>query len=422
MTLPVAIVGGGLAGLSCALSLREAGVEFRLSDADQRLGGRVQTDEVDGFRLDRGFQVLFDAYPECRRLLDYDALDLRPFKAGALVWRDGRFHRLVDPWRDPRGALLTLASGVGSLGDKLRVARLRRRLRRTALHEIWSAPERSIRSRLEAEGFSAPMIDGFLRPLFAGISLDPSLESSSRVFDFTFRMMAVGRSVLPARGMGAISEQLAKRLRPDWIATGRRVRAVARDGITTEAGERLPAAAVVVATEAPATAGLLEGFHAPPSRGVACLYFAAPQPPLEEALLALDGSGAGPVNNLCVPSLVAPTLAPPGQALVSATVLASHDPGGERLEGAVRDQLRTWFGGAVRGWRHLRTYRIAHAQPAQPPGSLDPPQRPVERSPGLFVCGDHRDNASINGALESGRRAAEAVLARLGREPLTREA
>jgi phytoene dehydrogenase-like protein len=169
---------------------------------------------------------------------------------------------------------------------------------------------------------------------------------------------------------------------------------------------------VVVATDGPTAAGLLGGEPAAPaSVAASCLYFATERAPVDEPVIMLDGDGAGPVNNLCIPSAVAPTYAPPGAALVSAAVLDRPGlPNGPDLEAAVLGQLADWFGSAVVGWRHLATYHIPHAQPAQPPGTLDPPQRPVRLRRGLYVCGDHRDNASIDGALASGRRTADAVL------------
>jgi phytoene dehydrogenase-like protein len=169
---------------------------------------------------------------------------------------------------------------------------------------------------------------------------------------------------------------------------------------------------VVVATDGPTAAGLLGGEPAAPaSVAASCLYFATERAPVDEPVIMLDGDGAGPVNNLCIPSAVAPTYAPPGAALVSAAVLDRPGlPKGPDLEAAVLGQLADWFGSAVVGWRHLATYHIPHAQPAQPPGTLDPPQRSVRLRRGLYVCGDHRDNASIDGALASGRRTADAVL------------
>jgi phytoene dehydrogenase-like protein len=280
------------------------------------------------------------------------------------------------------------------------------------LEELFARPETTTREALAADGFSDTIVDRFFRPLFGGVLLDRELGTSSRMFEFVYRTLAVGDVALPTRGMGAIPEQLAGGLPPGCVRLGRRVTAVGDGGVTLADGEKLPARAVVVATDGPTASQLLGGdLPAPGSVAASCLYFAADRAPVDEPVIVLDGDGEGPVNHLCVPSAVAPTYAPPGAALISAAVVDRPGlPRGPDLEAAVLGQLADWFGSAVVAWRHLETYTIPHAQPAQPPGTLDPPQRPVRLRPGLYVCGDHRDNASIDGALASGRRTADTVL------------
>lgn len=412
----VVVVGAGLAGLACALRLHQAGARVRVLEASDGVGGRVRSDLVNGFRLDRGFQVLLTAYPETRRVLEYASLDLRRFRPGALVWRAGRFHELSDPWRRPERAWRSLTARVGTLADRVRMARLRGRVRRGPLDELFRRPETSAAERLRAEGFSADMIESFFRPFMGGVLLDRSLSASSRMLEFTFRMMAEGDTVLPAAGMQAIPEQIARQLPAGTLRFGARVVAASPREVRLDSGETVGGDGVVIATEGP-EASRLAGLPAPGSLAVTCLYFAAEKPPLEEPILALDGDGAGPVNNLCVPSQVASAYAPAGAALVSASVVdgAAGHAAQPALEGAVRRQLEGWFGPQVATWRHLRTYRIHHAQPEQRPGALEPTARPVRLDDGRYVCGDHRDTASLHGALVSGRRAAEAVLLDRGR-------
>jgi phytoene dehydrogenase-like protein len=407
----VYVVGAGLAGLRCARRLHERGVTATVLEAGDAVGGRVRTDRVDGFLLDRGFQVLLTAYPEARSVLDYRELELHPFYPGALVWTGGRFVTVADPFRRRLDGLRTLVASVGGLGDKLKLASLRRRVVAGSLEELFARPEISTGQALARDGFSDEMVDRLLRPLFGGLLLDRELGASSRMFEFLYRMLALGEAALPTRGMAAIPEQLANGLPPGCVHLGQKVAEVGDGGLVLAAGERLRARAVVVATDGPTATGLLGEGAAPASAAACCLYFAADRAPIDEPVLVLDGDGAGPVNHLCVPSAVAPTYAPAGAALVSATVLERPGlPRGADLEAAVLGQLADWFGSSVVGWRHLATYQIPHAQPAQPPGALDPPARPVRVRPGVYVCGDHRDNASIDGALTSGRRAADAVL------------
>jgi phytoene dehydrogenase-like protein len=412
----VVVVGAGLAGLACAWHLHQAGVRVRVLEASDGVGGRVRSDLVDGFRLDRGFQVLLTAYPETRRVLDYGSLDLRCLLPGALVWRAGRFHELSDPWRRPERAWRSLTADVGSLADRVRIARFRGRVRRGPLEELFRRPETSAAERLAAEGFSADMIESFFRPFMGGVLLDRSLSASSRMLEFVFRMLAEGDTAVPAAGMQALPDQIARQLPRDALRLGARVAAASAREVRLDSGEVVGGDAVVIATEGP-EASRLAGLPAPGSRSVTCLYFAAERTPLEEPILVLDGDGVGPVNNLCVPSQVASAYAPAGAALVSASVVDEAAGGADEaaLESAVRSQLEGWFGPQVRRWRHLRTYRVRHAQPEQRPGALEPVERPVRLDDGRFVCGDHRDTASLHGALVSGRRAAEAVLLERGR-------
>jgi len=406
----VIVIGAGLAGLACAWHLQRAGRRSLVVEASDEVGGRVRTDRVDGFLLDRGFQVLLSAYPEAERVLDFDALGLKPFVPGALVRFRGRFHRVADPWRRPLEGVQAAFSPVGSLPDKLRVATLRARLATRTADDLFAEPEMTTVDALSAAGFSPAIVDRFFRPFMGGVFLERELKTSSRLFHFLFKMFASGHACLPAGGMGAIPAQMAAGLEPGTIRLNARVVRIEAGAVTLDTGERLEAEEIVVATDGSAAAELLGDGDAPAWNGVTCVYFGAQRPPVTEPILVLNGDGHGRVNNVCVPSVVAPAYAPEGQHLVSATVLGVHPRADGRLEHDVRDQLKSWFGPDVAGWRHLRTYAVANALPSQQPPALSPPERPVRRRPGLLVCGDHMDHASIQGALMSGRRAAEALL------------
>lgn len=409
----VAIIGGGLAGLRCAAVLQEAGVPYELFEAGDDFGGRVRTDQVDGFRLDRGFQVFLTAYPEAGRVLDLPALKLRRFHPAALIRRAGRFHLLADPWRRPWLAHRSLLAPTGGLLDKLRLARLRRRLLESDPVALLGRPARETHDHLRALGFSREIIDAFFRPFYGGVLLDPELRSSSRTFEFTFRMFARGDAAVPEEGMGAIPAQMVRRLAAGRLHPKTPVRAVAGREIVLEGGVRIAARAIVVATGARAAADLVPGVAPLAWRAVTALYFDAPAAPLRGPLLVLNGEGRGPINNCAVMSEVSPAYAPPGRALVSVSVLGLPEAGGEALVGRVRAQLRTWFGRRADAWNLLRVYEIPEALPDQSPAALDPVRLPSRLGEGLFACGDHRDLRSIEGALVSGRRAAEAVLADL---------
>ncbi|MEM1063533.1 MAG: FAD-dependent oxidoreductase, partial [Planctomycetota bacterium] len=247
---PVVVVGAGVAGLTCAKVLHEAGVPVVVLEASDGVGGRVRTDEVDGFKLDRGFQVLLTAYPQAREHLDYEALDLRPFEPGSLIRVPDRddFARLVDPWRRPKHTLATATAPVGSLLDKLRIALFRSDCGRRAIDRIFASPEaKSAETLGETAGFSPAMIDRFFRPFFGGIFLETKLATSDRMLRFVFKMFAEGYAALPAEGMGTIPRQLASRLPEGAVRLDSPVASLAGDHVVTSAGERLDAAAVVVA-------------------------------------------------------------------------------------------------------------------------------------------------------------------------------
>lgn len=407
---PVVIVGAGVAGLTCAMHLHRAGVEFLVLEASDDVGGRIRTDAVDGFRLDRGFQVLLTAYPEVRAELDLASLDPRAFEPGALVWRDGTFHRLGDPFRRPRQALETLRSSIGTLGDKMRIPALRGHVRQGTLESQLMDSESSTVEFLRGRGLGDSIVDGFFRPFLGGVFLEPDLATSSRMFRFVFRMFSEGDAIIPARGMGEIPRRLAETLPDRSVRLHAAVTAITAERVVLAGGEEIEAGAVVVATDGTTAARWLDDVPPPAWNPVANVYFDAPRAPIDEPVLILDGERAGPVNNLCFPTQVSPELGPEGRTLVSASAIGEDATAPDVVE-RMRAQLTEWFGPEVSGWRHLRTYRIAQALPRQEPGWLEPVHREVRTSAGIFVAGDHRDTASTNGAMAAGRRAAEAILA-----------
>jgi len=406
----VLVIGAGLAGLTCARRLHERGVDVQILEASDRVGGRVRTETVDGFRLDRGFQVLLTAYPETQRELDYDALDLHAFHDGALVRYNGRFHRIADPRRHPWDAPRTLVAPIGSPLDKLRILRLRRTLTRESIPQVMEREERTTLDALRTRwGFSSSMIDRFFRPFFGGIFFDRTLEASSRMFEFVFKMFAEGRTVLPAGGIDQMPTQMRQHLPEEAVRLNAEVEAVEGQSVTLRDGEALEAPHVVVATEAPEANRLVGNVSPTEGRSTVCLYYAAPRSPLDAPLLVLNGDGVGLINNVAVPSDVAPGYAPDDRALVSVVVVGTPPETKDALQREVRKQLIDWFGLAAGGWTHLQTQHIPYALPEQAPPFLSPPEKAVSRRPGLYVCGDHRRTASLNGALASGRAAADAV-------------
>ncbi|CAN5683117.1 NAD(P)/FAD-dependent oxidoreductase [soil metagenome] len=405
----VVIVGAGLAGLSCGRILSQRGKNTLILDASDGIGGRVRTDRLDGFLLDRGFQVLLTAYPEAQAQLDYNKLTLGSFTPGALVWNGRDFHRVSDPLRDPLASVKTVLSPVGTLADKLRTGILRYRVTSGSLETLMERPETWTYSSLRAQGFSGDMIESFYRPFLAGVFLETELETSSRFFDFVFRMFSLGDTSLPAQGMEAIPRQLVETLPDGSIRLNTKVDRIEQGRVILSSGEEIRAGSVVVATEGDEAARLLGWPAARQPKSMTCIYFSSPEPPVRKPILVLNGSGKGLINNVCVPDQVVAEYAPEGRSLVSVSLVGLPEVEGG-IEGAVQKELQDWFGPLAKHFQHLKTYRVPYSLPDQSSGMLSPVEKSVTVAPGIFVAGDHRGTASIDGALGSGRRAAEAIL------------
>ncbi|MFB6220443.1 MAG: NAD(P)/FAD-dependent oxidoreductase [Halolamina sp.] len=411
------VVGGGLAGLVAAGRLADAGHKVTLYEERDEVGGRVRSRDVEGFTCDRGFQVLFDAYPAVRRELDLDALDLRPFAPGGVICRQGKRAVLSDPLREPFSAIESAFNREVSLGDKLRTLLLRARLTRGEWPEF-GIPDRSIRAYLRDKGFSSGFIDAFAAPLYGGITLDRSLSPSAHVFEYTFRAMALGNIVVPAEGMGAIPAQLAQRAREAGVdvRTGEGVEYIDAqdDSATVEAGgETVEPDAVVVATD-PRTARELTGVEAIPveGKGVVTQYCRLPGPELSAGTrIMLNAETEGP-NTVAQLSAVAPEYASGDDVLLAASYVGEYAQSleAEGLETRTRATLAGWY--PERGFEDLETLatdRVPFAQFAQPPGSHETLPDTGDPPGPVYLAGDYTRWSSIQGALESGKRAAEAV-------------
>ncbi|MEU0526990.1 NAD(P)/FAD-dependent oxidoreductase [Streptomyces niveus] len=446
----VVIIGAGIAGLSAAHQLTRAGVTVSVLEAAPYIGGRMATENLDGFRLDRIGQLLNTSYPELIRTPALRDASLRMFSPGVLVHSEGRRHRAgvtvtaTVTAGSARGAL-TAARALASaprtravrsrvpgtraatrpgsrppLGNALDQARLHAalgRLATTPVTRLLARPERPALAALSARGLPARTVDGFVRPLLSALLCDPDLTTSSRCADLALRSFARGRLCVPEGGASALPELLAATLPPGTVRTGVCVTDASISAVGTKEHGEITCRSLLVATGARAAAELLPGLRVPDFHPVTVLHHTAPTAPLTDPALLLDADRrGGPVAHTTVMSAVDPSRAPAGRTLISSTVLGLRTPPpGAELDGAVRAHLATLYGVSTDDWELLAVQHDPEAVPAMPPPH--DLRRQVRLLSGLYVCGDHRDTSTVQGALSSGRRAAYAILDDLGVRP-----
>ena len=400
---PVLIIGAGMAGLTCAVTLHRANIPFLIFDRGNEVGGRVRTDEVDGYRLDRGFQVLLTAYPEAQRFLDYEKLELQACYPGSKVWFENRFHRVADPFRHPMDGVKSLLTPIGTLADKLRVGMMR-----MGLLSSRSMPDNcSTINALGNMGFGHSMIDRFWKPFMRGVFLENELSTTIRKFEETFRFFSKGDTVLPQNGIGEIPHQLAGQIPNDHILLETEISKVGSNSVESSDGTKWEGTAVVLATEDYHANQLLGlGKEQAEWNSVDCLYFSLSidDLPSDEPILYLDGTGNGPINNLTFVSTLC-DCAPMGRALASVSVIGQKEMGMEEIAKQAKNQLTEWFGKKAEGWKYLKGYRIHQAVPS----SRTPPS-PKPALTEVYRCGDYFGLPSIDSAMKSGRLTAEHII------------
>ena len=434
----VIVVGAGLAGLTAAKCLIDAGLDVVVFEADQRPGGRLKTDRVDGFLLDHGFQVYLTGYQIAAEVLDLGSLKLRSFQPGAMVRIRNAWHTVKDPLRSPWNRMLpdaisTLQAPVATWQDLWTLYRYRQSLMRLSVEEILRPRGTCTLERLRQVGFSERIIDRFFRPFLGGIFLDSSLNIDSARMEYVFREMGLSTAALPAGGIQAIPEMLCSSWNPGVLRFNTTVGEITDTGVTLSDGTQTLGKQVVVATEASGAKRLL-GDRLPISdklswNATTCLYFAIDQSsaPTREPILWLNGnlgdmtakehSGSDrfSINHVAFPSLVQSTYAPDGQVLASVNINGWIQMDADALVSKVQSELEHWFGWTVSTWRHLRTYLVPCAF-INPSESLWPTQTRgvLECSRRIVACGDYMHTSSIEGAIQSGLLAAQKCLLSLG--------
>ncbi len=398
------VVGAGLAGLTAALALHRRGREVVLLERDEAVGGRVRTDFDSGFTFDRGFQVLLTAYPEIANYLDLPALDLRPFARGVNVRDDDSFTELLDPRSSPRAILAGLRTQLLTPTDRIRLVKLTLRLLRSKTGILERVDDLSVGDFLKTQKFSDTSIEKLWEPLLSGIQLTSSLEGSARLACLIIRCLVVGPAAVPVNGMQAIPNQMAARLPGDSIHLRTAVEQITGSRVSLGTGQQIAARRIVIATEEPSVARLL---NTTPRSGRSQwhAYFAAAEPPNDSKAIHLLPSADGPCRNIAIMSNVAPEYAPQGSVLIVAAgpTTRSDPPLAE-----AQQQLARVFGSQSESWELVKHGIVEHAQPMFVPGAAF--RRHVRHTEEIVIAGDHRTTPSIQGAMVSGRIAAEIAI------------
>jgi phytoene dehydrogenase-like protein len=403
----IVIIGAGIAGLTCAKYLKDKGIEATILEASFGVGGRVRTDIVDGFKLDRGFQVLLTSYPEARKLLNYNDLRFKKLPSGARIRHDNMFFVMPNPLKNFATAPEALFAPVGSLWDKLKVLQLNLSLKNAPEPTAAEASDKQTTLEFLKEfGYSDTIIERFFRPFFRGVFLEKELKTDARFFKFLFSQFAKGDVVVPENGMQAIAEQIAAHLAPHQIRLNTAVEKIVGRTIYLENGERIEAEKIVLATNASATAHILGEPPTVSFNTTDCLYFASDTPLsiFNKPYLMINANGKELIDHLVVMSDVAPSYAPEGKTLISVNIVGKNKYSEQELIDKTGQELIQWFGKKYK-WQHLRTYRIPEALPQYV--DVPPQYKSLKINDLMYRCGDYMAYPSLNAAMKTGREVAE---------------
>ena len=406
----IVIIGAGIAGLTCAKYLKDAGIEATILEASDAVGGRVRTDIVDGFKLDRGFQVLLTSYPEARKLLIYKDLRFNIMPSGARIRRGNDFSVMPNPLKNIETAPQALFAPVGNFWDKLKVLQLNLSVR-NALPPDASQPQKAQTTLdfLRKFGYSEVIIERFFRPFFRGVFLEKSLKTDVTFFKFLFRQFAQGDVVVPENGMQAIPEQIAAHLNPKQIRLNTPVERLEGKTVFLKNGETIVADKIVIATDAPVAAKLLNDTYVTPFNSTDCVYFSTDRPLsiLGKPYLIINANTDELIDHLVVLSDIAPSYTPVGKTLISVSVVGKNDLSETDLNQKIEGELTRWFG-ENHAWQHLKTYRIPNALPQYFADSKT--YNALKINDFTFRCGDYTAYPSLNAAMKTGREVAELLI------------
>ena len=400
------IIGGGISGLIAARVLEEHGLSATIIEATDRLGGRVKTDVVDGYSLDHGFQVLLTAYPAAKKYLDFDALELQEFLPGSAIFKNGKQKIIGDPLRNLSLLLPTLFSGIGTVNDKLKILALNRRLKKKSIQNIFAEKEQTTRVYLENIGFSEAIITNFFTPFFSGIFLENKLETSSRMFEFVYKMFGEGNAALPKDGIQAIPKQLFEKLKSTTYVFNTKVKSVENGSIKLESGETLKSNFTIIATQA---SGLVSNLKNQATLWKSCdtLYFEVAKREIKKPLIGLIAMHNALINNIFYHTSLQ-TSATATKELLSVTVIDKQNLTNKQLVTEVQKELKELCN--IDSCTFIKQYNIPMALPNLQDIQYEMLPSETRLTETIFLAGDTQLNGSLNAAMIAGERAALEII------------
>lgn len=400
------IVGAGVSGLIAAQILESKGYSPTIIEATDRVGGRIKTDLVEGYQLDHGFQVMLEAYPKSQEYLDYESLELQPLLPGAILLKDGSTQTLGDPLRTLSLAIPTVLASAGSIRDKIKILKLNNALSDKSLEAIFNSDELTTLKYLKNYGFSDRIINSFFKPFFSGIFLEGELQTSSRMFEFIYKMFGEGLAVIPKAGIGAIADQLKGKLKKTKFLFNTRVQQITSEKIILEDNTELISDSTLIATEASTLVSNLKN-QGVDWKSVDNLYFEVDSLRIDKPIIGLFHKKSSLINNIFYPSILE-TESSGKKHILSVSIVREHNFSESELIEAIKLELKEQAN--ILNCRFLKRYHIAKALPKLENVRYSIPPTETQLMTGIFLAGDQQLNGSLNAAILSGEQAALGLL------------
>jgi len=398
----IVIIGAGVSGLVAAINLEEAGFKPIIYDKKDRVGGRVQTDYIDGKTYDKGFQILLPNYPAVQKYLNVNLLHLKYFTSGAFIFKKGYQSKLGNPNRDFDLLFPTLFTKLATLSDKLKILKLARSLKKKSFDEIFKAESTTTLEYLQSYGFSEKVIQNFFKPFYSGIFLEEHLNTSSRMFEFTFKLFSQAKAGIPEKGIQAVPNQLANRLKNTTFHFNTSIKKVVDNKILLKDGNEINADFVIIATD---PSPLISNLKNQKSdwKSVDNLYFEVDNRAINLPMIGLIAEPDTLINNIHYL-----TLASKQKQILSVSIVKSHDLTKDKLVERVKKELKDIC--EIEVVKLLKHYKIAQALPDILDVNYQMPHTETKLKDNIFLAGDVLSNGSLNAAMLNGESAAKALI------------